>query len=308
MADVREQYTAKRALEIAAAGGHNIALYGPPGTGKTLLANAFCSILPALSREESLEVTAIHSIAGTLEQPIITQPPLRSPHHTASHVALIGGGSIVRPGEITLAHRGVLFLDEFPEFDRRVLETLRQPLEDGVVSVSRAKGSYRFPARFILVAALNPCPCGYWGTHRECTCSATQLERYKRKLSGPIIDRIDLWVTVDNFDPTKQSDEGSVESSQPIRARVENSRAMQIKRNNQKLNRDLSSKNIEQKIRLGNKAKETIHKANTKLALSPRSYFRVLKVARTIADLEQSETIQEAHILESLQYRPKLDL
>ena len=230
--DIRGQESAKRGLEIAAAGGHNIALSGPPGTGKTMLARVFSHILPELSNDDILEITGIHSIVGLLEDTLITEPPFRAPHHTASYVSMIGGGSNPKPGEVTLAHKGVLFLDEFPEFEKRVLEALRQPLEDNIVSISRARGSAIFPSNFILVAAMNPCPCGNKGNKdKNCICKQNDLDRYARRISGPIIDRIDLWVTVGNVDYRKLGDEAPAgERTQAIKARVKNARLIQEKR------------------------------------------------------------------------------
>ena len=308
-ADVKGQESAKRGLEIAAAGGHNVAMYGPPGTGKTLLAKAFTSILPPLSFDDSLEVTGIHSVAGALNSGLITHPPLRSPHHSSSHVALIGGGAVPRPGEITLAHKGVLFLDEFPEFDRRVIEALRQPLEDGVVSVSRARGSAQFPANMILVAAMNPCQCGNWGSNKPCTCTPNQLLHYQRKLSGPIIDRIDMWLEVGKVNIESLSDKGpSGETSRTIRNRIEKSRNRQLKRfENYKinLNSDMGVRDLKNAIDLSSHVVKLLNKMAQTHELSARSYHRMIKLARTIADLDGSENINENHILEAFQYRPK---
>lgn len=309
-ADIKGQESAKRGLEIAAAGGHNIIMYGPPGTGKTMLAKAFSHLLPDLSFDEKLEVTSIYSIGGILNEGLISEPPFRSPHHTASYVSLVGGGSNLKPGEVTLAHKGVLFMDEFPEFDKKVLESLRQPLEDRVVTISRAKGSARYPAHFILVATMNPCPCGNFGTKgKECTCSAIAIEKYKRKLSGPIMDRIDLWVEVSKVEYEKLTDSRDLhESTEKIKPRVEKARKLQEKRFSDlkiKTNAELSSKDLVKTVTLSDKIKELLNESAKKLDLSARSYHRIIKLARTIADLEGSEEVKENHILEALQYRPK---
>jgi len=307
--DVRGQSIAKRGLEIAAAGGHNVCMFGPPGTGKTMLARAFSSIIPELSKHHALEVTGIHSIAGDAARlAIMNEPPLRTPHHTSSYVAVVGGGTNPRPGEITLAHRGVLFLDEFPEFDKKVLESLRQPLEDRVVTISRAKGTIQFPADFILIAAMNPCPCGFYGSeHGNCVCSAYDITRYKKKISGPIIDRIDIWLPVEHidYDQLTNTPTGKGEESSDIRARVEMARQVQYSRMDNKLNSSLSSRDIQSQ----NLSPEVVTILNTsaeKLKLSPRAYHRVIKLARTIADLEQSDIISTDHVLEALQYRPQI--
>jgi magnesium chelatase family protein len=308
--DIRGQETAKRGLEIAAAGGHNIAMYGPPGTGKTMLAKAFASILPQLSFDEILEVTSIHSIAGVLGGPLITRSPFRSPHHTASYVAIVGGGVTPRPGEVTLAHKGVLFLDEFPEFERRVIDSLRQPLEDRVVSISRAKGSAQFPANFILVAAMNPCPCGNFGFRgKECVCSPIQLLRYQRKISGPILERIDIWLEVPRIEHEKLSGENTGESSDTVRERISNARKTQEKRfgKNSKIktNAEMSVRNLVETVVLNDEVKEVLNSSAERLLFSPRVYHKIIKVARTIADLEGSQEILTKHILEAIQYRPK---
>ncbi|MEI8175047.1 MAG: YifB family Mg chelatase-like AAA ATPase [bacterium] len=312
-ADIRGQEGAKRGLEIAAAGGHNIAMYGPPGTGKTMLARVFSNLLPDLSNEEVLEITGIHSVAGATRGELVCFPPFRSPHHTSSYVSLIGGGTYPKPGEVTLAHRGVLFLDEFPEFEKRVIESLRQPLEDNIVSISRARGSAIFPSNFILVAAMNPCPCGNAGNkQRACICKPSDLDRYKRKLSGPIMDRIDLWVSVGNVDYKKLGGEGTGEKSEKIKERVQ--RAREIQKNRfKKLGREISTnsemsvKDLGSIVKLDGKVRDLLDDSAEHLALSARAYHRVIKIARTIADLENSEDVKENHILEAIQYRPKVN-
>lgn len=312
--DIRGQESAKRGLEIAAAGGHNIALSGPPGTGKTMLARVFSHILPELDNDDILEITGIHSIVGLLEDTLVTEPPFRAPHHTASYVSIIGGGVNPKPGEVTLAHKGVLFLDEFPEFEKRVLEALRQPLEDNIVSISRARGSAIFPSNFILIAAMNPCPCGNKGNKdKVCICRPNDLERYGRKISGPIIDRIDLWVTVGNVDYKKLSDERpSGEKSEAIRERVKRARQIQEKRfkgakRKIKTNSDMNVKELGIFAPLSEDVKKLLNDSAERLALSARAYHRVIKIARTIADLENSSDIKQNHILEALQYRPKVN-
>lgn len=311
--DVRGQETAKRALEIAAAGGHNIALYGPPGTGKTMLARAFTGILPPLCKEEVFEVTRIHSVANT-KTGLVTHPPFRSPHHTSSYVSLVGGGANPRPGEITLAHRGVLFLDEFPEFDKRVIESLRQPLEEGVITVSRAKGTFAFPASCIVIIAFNPCPCGYMGSKtKRCSCTQADIQRYAKKLSGPIMDRIDMWVPVQHVDYETLSHSRVGEETEGIRERVSGARKFAEERflkNNSgsklKINKDMKAKDIALHIKLDKPVEDLVQKLAKSYVLSPRAYHRVLRLARTIADLRKSENICESDVMEAFQYRPKL--
>ncbi|MCX6713267.1 MAG: YifB family Mg chelatase-like AAA ATPase [Candidatus Vogelbacteria bacterium] len=312
-ADVRGQESAKRGLEIAAAGGHNAAMYGPPGTGKSMLAKAFCGLLPPLSYDEIVEATGIHSVAGTLEDDIVTTPPFRSPHHTSSHISIVGGGAWPKPGEITLAHRGVLFLDEFPEFEKRVVESLRQPLEDKMISISRSKGTMLFPANFILVATMNPCPCGYNNSKtRACTCSASDINRYQKKLSGPIVDRIDLWLDVPQIDHEKLSQKGAGgESSAEIRARVIRARQIQLSRFADaglkiKTNGEMSIREIVRYAAIDEELSRFLNEAAKKLDLSARAYHRVVKLARTIADLEEASDITQGHLSEALQYRPRM--
>ncbi len=268
--------------------------------------------LPKLSFDDILEVTSIYSIGGMLENGLVTHPPFRSPHHTASYVSLVGGGANMRPGEITLAHKGVLFLDEFPEFDTKVLETLRQPLEDREITISRAKGSVKYPAHFMLVATMNPCPCGNYGVKgKECSCSVGNIERYKKKLSGPIVDRIDLWVEVSKIEHEKLTDSRDVhEGTVKIKPRVERARKIQEERYAKhglkiKTNAELSAKDLVTHIQLADNVKEILNTSAKQLDLSARSYHRIIKLARTIADMEGVEDISENHILEALQYRPK---
>lgn len=309
---VRGQESAKRGLLIAAAGGHNIAMYGPPGTGKTMLARAFTALLPDLSKDHILEVTGIHSAVSSTGGNLVTRPPFRSPHHTASYVSIIGGGANVKPGEATLSHRGVLFLDEFPEFDKKVLESLRQPLEDKVVTVARAKGSATFPSNFILVAAMNPCPCGYAGTRvKDCVCNPVDIARYQKKLSGPIIDRIDMWVSVESVDYDKLSTPEKGEPENPVlRKKILDARLRAQERFRRvgapyTTNADLSVKDIDILAPLNPNVRELLNNSARKLNLSPRAYHRVIRLARTIADLSNAEYIEESHILEALQYRPR---
>lgn len=310
--DVRGQEQAKRALEIAAAGGHNILMVGPPGSGKTMLAEAFAGILPGLTYDEMIEVTKIHSVAGTLDPatPILTTRPVRSPHHTASHIAVVGGGAWPRPGEISLAHRGVLFLDELPEFPRTVLEVLRQPLENGTVSIARAQGSLTFPARFTLVAAQNPCPCGYaTDPERHCICAPSAIVRYQRKISGPLLDRIDLHVHVPRVPYEKLTGIDAGESSETVRERVVAARLRQRERFAERrliTNSEMSTRDVKQFVSLTDDAKALLAQAIRQLKLSARVYVRILKLARTIADLAATDVIDVPIVAEALQYRPAL--
>jgi len=310
MSLIRGQESAKRGLEIAAAGGHNIALYGPPGTGKTMLAKAFQGILPPLSDEEVIEVTSIHSIARTLGNDVIVAPPFRAPHHTASYASIVGGGAFPRPGEITLSHRGVLFLDEFPEFNSSVIDALREPLEEKRITIARARGSVTFPAHCILVIAMNPCPCGY-GDDR-CTCSAARRGQYLRKISGPFIDRIDVWVAVSKIDYDEFGVEsGRGETSETMAMRVEKARSLQYHRCREhdvkeKCNSELGVAELEKVIPLSPALSSFFSATAERLGLSGRGYHRTLKIGRTIADLDGKEEVGKTHILEALQYRQKI--
>lgn len=308
---IKGQEHVKRAMEIAASGMHNIMMMGPPGSGKTLLAKAMPSIMPRMSSEEILDVTKIYSIAGLLpiDSPILSQRPFRNPHHTTSDIALIGGGQWPKPGEISLAHRGVLFLDELPEFPRSVLEVLRQPLEDGTVTVSRAAGTLSFPANFILVAASNPCPCGFLtDPGKECVCTPSQIMRYQKKISGPLLDRIDIHIEVPRLNFDKLESERVAEESKLIRGRVQKARDTQEERFKDKkiiANSEMKVSDIKEYCNVCDKSKELLRNAVDVLHLSARGYHRVLKIARTIADLDGAEEISPEHVAEALQYRPK---
>lgn len=301
LADVKGQLRPRRALEIAAAGGHSLLFKGPPGTGKTLLASRLASILPPLNMQENLEVARIYSVANTVHT--FGQRPFRAPHHTASAIALVGGGSHPKPGEITLAHLGVLFLDELPEFDRKVLEVLRQPLESKEIVISRASRQMTFPANFQLIAAMNPCPCGYaFNQDVRCQCSADAIKRYQNRISGPLLDRIDLHLDVPPLQATELQDTTPVENSQTVRERVIQAYQRQIQRQNC-LNHALSPKQLEQYVVLDPQAQKIIEMAQQRLNLSARAYHRVLRVARSIADLSEHSEIQTQHLTEALSYR-----
>ncbi len=310
-ADIKGQEHVKRALEVAVAGGHNVIMCGPPGSGKTLLARALPAIMPPMTFEECLEVTKIYSVSGLLppETPLVRQRPFRAPHFTISNAGLVGGGHWPKPGEISLSHRGVLFLDELPEFGHSLLETLRQPLEDKMVAISRAQGRVVFPANFMLVGAMNPCPCGYFGDSvKQCTCSPGLVSRYQQRISGPFIDRVDIFVEVPRVDYEKLTDDKRGETSEHIQARVAAARSRQLKRfAGTKLlcNTEMTPTQIRDFCQVEETAQSLLKAAMKQLYLSARAFHRILKLARTIADLEDSEVIKAHHVAEAIQYRPR---
>jgi len=311
LAYVKGQEHVKRALEVAAAGGHNMVMMGPPGSGKTLLARSLPSLLPPMTTEEALEVTKVYSVSGLLPEntPLIRQRPFRSPHYTISNAGLVGGGHWPRPGEISLSHRGVLFLDELPEFGHAVLEVLRQPLEDRIITISRATGSVTFPANFMLVGAMNPCPCGYYGDpFRQCTCSPGLVARYQKRVSGPFIDRVDIFIEVPHIDYEKLADDRLGEKSEKVQARVESARSTQQRRfegTSLACNAEMTPTEVREFCAAEESAQSLLKAAMKQLYLSARAFHRILKIGRTLADLEGTDIIKAHHIAEAIQYRPR---